>query len=143
MFCKDCLFLWYRQHHTCPICKTHLKATSFHEIVYKPQALIAHEEKHAPRRHSKNAIYENVSSGVLSQIQTIKLDGSYGTKIDTISRHLIWLRQHDPGAKAIVFSQYRDFLKVLQAAFSRFKIGCSNIDDKNGIENFKNDPAVC
>ena len=124
------------------MCKTYLKASSFHEITYKPQALVAQEEKHATRRLSKNVIYEDISSGVLGQIQTIDLTGSFGTKIDTISRHLLWLRSHDPGAKSIVFSQYKSFLRVLEAAFSRFKIGCSSIDDKNGIEKFKNDPAV-
>lgn len=55
----------------------------------------------------------------------------------------MWLREHDPGAKSIVFSQYRDFLGVLGTAFARFKIGYSSVEAKDGIRKFKEDPAVC
>lgn len=72
----------------------------------------------------------------------IDLDGSYGTKIDMIARHLIWIRNNDPGAKSIVFSQFGDFLEVLREALKKWKIGVSGITDKDGIQRFKNDPAV-
>lgn len=99
--------------------------------------------KFGPGRHSKNSVYTDISSGILSEIKNIDLDGSFGTKIDTLSRHILWLRQHDPGAKSIVFSQYKGFLGVLGSAFSRFKIGYTSVDNKDGIEKFKSDPAVC
>lgn len=79
---------------------------------------------------------------MLDEIKNIDLPTSLGTKIDTLARHLMWLRDHDPGAKSIVFSQYKDFLSVLATAFSRFKIGYSSVDAKNGIQLFKEDPAV-
>jgi len=69
------------------------------------------------------------------------LNGSYGTKIDTIARHLLWLRQHDPGAKSIIFSQYSDFLSVLSSALKHFEIGHISIRDTNGVEKFRRDPA--
>lgn len=94
-------------------------------------------------RHSNNAIYSDINSSLLNEIKDIDLNGSFGTKIDTLSRHLIWLREHDPGAKSIVFSQYKDFLSVLQNAFQRFGIISSNVDTPGGIEKFKQDPAVC
>ncbi|KAJ5760098.1 hypothetical protein N7520_007254 [Penicillium odoratum] len=145
-YCTDCLRLWWRQHRTCPMCKKHLKYNDFHQITYKPQELIAQEEESAIKfdqgRHSQNAIYSDISSGVLNQIKNIDLDGSFGTKIDTLARHIIWLREHDPGAKSIIFSQYKNFLLVLQGAFLRFKIVSSSIDHPSGIENFKKDPAV-
>lgn len=94
-------------------------------------------------RPSKNSIYSDISSGVLREIKNIDLDRSFGTKIDTLARHIMWLREHDPGAKSIVFSQYKNFLGVLATAFTRFKIGFSSVDEKGGIERFKSDPAVC
>lgn len=93
-------------------------------------------------RPSRNSIYMDMSSGMLQQIKNIDLEASYGTKIDTLARHLKWLRLHDPGAKSIVFSQYKHFLGVLGSAFSRFNIGCISVDHKDGIERFKSDPAV-
>lgn len=146
-YCKDCLRLWWRQHPTCPACKNRLRANDFHQITYKPQEFVAQEEK-APtkiefERATDNSIYSDVSSGLLREIKDIDLSDSFGTKIDTLARHIMWLREHDPGAKAVVFSQYRSFLTVLEIAFSRFKIGYSSVDRKGGIERFKSDPAVC
>lgn len=56
----------------------------------------------------------------------------------------MWIREHDPGSKSILFSQYSDFLQVLEGAFRQFKIGFTNIGSKEGIEKFKKDPnAEC
>lgn len=147
-YCTDCLRLWWRQHRTCPMCKKPLKPNDFHQITYKPQDLVVQQEEEAPvnldqERHPKNAIYSDISSGLLKEIKNIDLDGSFGTKIDTLARHVLWLREHDPGAKSIIFSQYKNFLAVLQRAFHRFGIVNSSVDSPGGIENFKKDPAVC
>ncbi len=71
------------------------------------------------------------------------MEGSFGTKIDTLARHILWIRANDAGAKSIVFSQYKDFLDILAKAFSRFKIAFTGIDQKDGIDKFKEDPSVC
>ncbi|KAJ5157536.1 uncharacterized protein N7482_008636 [Penicillium canariense] len=145
-YCSDCLRMWWRQHRTCPICKKPLKLNDFHQITYKPQELVVQEEetpiKSDHERHSKNAIYSDISSGLLKEITNIDLEGSFGTKVDTLARHIIWLREHDPGSKAIVFSQYKNFLVVLKRAFDRFGIVSSSVDAPGGIEKFKKDPAI-
>ncbi|KAJ6155056.1 hypothetical protein N7470_005622 [Penicillium chermesinum] len=147
-YCTDCLRLWWRQHRTCPMCKKPLKHNDFHQITYKPQKMIAQEEEPMVKsdsdyeKHSRNAIYSDISTGLLNEIKTIDLDGSFGTKIDTLARHIIWLREVRPGAKSIVFSQYKNFLAVLQRAFHRFKITSSSVDTMGGIEKFKKDPSV-
>jgi E3 ubiquitin-protein ligase SHPRH len=78
----------------------------------------------------------------MKEIKMIDLDGSYGTKIDMIARHLLWIRNNDRGAKSIIFSQFGDFLEVLREALKKWKIGVSSIADKNGIEKFKNDASI-
>lgn len=78
----------------------------------------------------------------MNEIKNIDLSGSYGTKIDMIARHLLWIRANDPGAKSIIFSQFRDFLGVLHEALKKWKIGVSGIAEKDGILKFKNDAAV-
>ncbi|PYH40056.1 putative SNF2 family helicase/ATPase, partial [Aspergillus saccharolyticus JOP 1030-1] len=146
-YCSACLRLWWHQHRTCPTCKKRLKANDFHQITYKPRNFVAQEEK-APtkasseRFSSTNSIYSDISSSTLEEIRTINLDCSFGTKIDTLARHILWLREHDPGAKSVVFSQYKNFLEILGSALSRFKIGFSSVDNKDGIQSFKSDPAL-
>lgn len=126
--------------------------TDLHEITYKPQELSIEaeevqdglQERALPSANSrKSAIYSEISKTQLAEIKNIELDGpSFTTKIDTLARHLIWLRETDPGAKSIIYSQFKDFLEVLARAFKRFRIGFSSIDKPNGIESFKSDPAT-
>ncbi|KAL9099973.1 MAG: hypothetical protein Q9163_004599 [Psora crenata] len=149
-YCAECLRLWWGQHRNCPTCKKHLSRNDFHQITYKPQEITMEEEGSASEDklisatgdEETSAVYSGVKESILHQIKSIDLDGSFGTKIDTVARHMLWLREHDPGAKSIVFSQYRDFLDVLARAFSQFKIGFTGIDRKDGIQKFKNDPGV-
>lgn len=88
------------------------------------------------------SIYSGIRSATLNQIKNIDVDGSLGTKIDTLARHVLWIRENDPGAKSVIFSQFKEFLDILANAFTRFKIGFTSIDKKDGTQNFKNDPSV-
>ena len=149
-YCADCLRLWWGQHRNCPTCKKHLSRNDFHQITYKPRELSLEEEGTASEDkvvgltgdYKASAIYSGIRESVLNQIKNIDLDGSFGTKIDTLARHMLWIREHDPGAKSIVFSQYQDFLDVLARAFSQFKVGYTGIDRKDGIQKFKDDPSI-
>lgn len=119
-FCKECMAMWFKAHHNCPVCKRALKSSNLHDITIKPQELQVHSE--GPSRTSqdqptsprqgrngetkKSAIYSEFNAEKLAQITSMELDGpSFTTKVDTLVRHLLWLRESDPGAKSIVFSQ--------------------------------------
>lgn len=148
-YCKDCIQHWWAAHKTCPVCKRHLNGSDFHPITYKPQHLRAHEEIHvdedSPNQRSATgtaSIYSNIDASTLAEIKCIDLRGSFGTKIDTLSRHILHLRTHDPGAKSIVFSQFREFLDVLGTAFTQFGIGHSRMGRTAAIERFRQDPSV-
>jgi E3 ubiquitin-protein ligase SHPRH len=168
-YCKDCIRLWYAAHRTCPVCKRVLHLVDFHEVTYKPRELQATEEQsHSEVSPSKGsdsgrnsgsspsspssdgngstgasaAIYTDIGNHIMTEIKSIDLEGSYGTKIDTIARHLLWLREHDPGSKSIIFSQYSDFLSVLAGALGSFKIGHTSIREAGGIEKFRRDAGT-
>lgn len=153
-FCKDCVLTWWSQHRNCPVCKTVLHPNSFHDISYKPAEIAVQAESptsspstnsasgSSDRAHDQS-IYSDISTTMLNQIKNIDLRGpSFGSKIDFLCRHLLWLREHDPGCKSIIFSQYREFIEVLERAFAEYKISSTRFDGKNGIEKFKADPAV-
>jgi E3 ubiquitin-protein ligase SHPRH len=145
--------LWWSQHHACPVCKTRLPPNSFHDITYKPAEIAVQAESppssapsstaSSPDRQHDQSIYSDISTTMLNQIKNIDIRGpSYGSKIDFLCRHLLWLREHDPGSKSVIFSQYREFIDVLARAFNGVKISWARIDAKNGTENFKSDPAI-
>jgi len=135
------------------VCKRRLHTADLHDVTYKPQELRAQEESdenaedsssssHTGTSALQSSIYADIGRDTLSQIQSIDLNGSYGTKIDTLARHILWLRQHDPGSKAIIFSQYREFLDVLGNAFQGFGIGFSRMGKPKAIDRFKNDAGM-
>lgn len=159
-YCKDCITLWFKTHRTCPECRARLTINALHDITYKPQEIMAHEELNMttspnPQTESStaattpgssstttsSAIYSDMNSETMREIKSIDLSSSYGTKIDTIARHLIWLRANDPGAKSIVFSQYSEFLSTLAIALTKFNIGHVSIRTAKGIDKFRKDPA--
>ncbi|KAK1995784.1 SNF2 family domain-containing protein [Colletotrichum falcatum] len=150
-FCRDCLKQWYRAHHNCPMCKRTLRLTEMHDITLKPRVLKMHEdtatgpspEVKKSQAAKNSGIYSHFSSEKLSQINDVELASlSFGTKVDTLVRHVLWLRESDPGAKSIIFTQYKSFLEILGAAFDHYKIGVSTIDRPNGVTRFKEDPGV-
>ncbi|KAJ4978047.1 hypothetical protein NE237_008827 [Protea cynaroides] len=46
----------------------------------------------------------------------INVQGSYGTKIEAVTRRILWIKSTDPKAKVLVFSSWNDVLDVLQHA---------------------------
>ena len=146
--------MWFRAHRNCPVCKKQLTASNLHDITLKPQELKVHSETHhqgdeSPDRakgvttRKISTIYTEFNTEKLAEIKDIDLDGpSFTTKVDTLTRHLLWLRESDPGAKSIIFSQYKEFLDVLALAFRRYRIGFTSFDKAHGITNFKEDPGT-
>ncbi|KAF2441144.1 hypothetical protein P171DRAFT_434827 [Karstenula rhodostoma CBS 690.94] len=149
-YCRDCMFTWWKVNHNCPECRTQLTRADMKEITYNNNIPTAQQEEHSaaatPSPSSSSSggmsIYSGIRDSTMNEIKTVKLDDSYGSKVDMMAKHLLWIRNNDPGAKTIIYSQFADFLRVLRLALKRFKIGVSGIRDTNGIEKFKNDPAV-
>jgi E3 ubiquitin-protein ligase SHPRH len=149
-YCKVCINTWWQQHRTCPLCKQKLSSSDFKDINFKPTEMRAHEETQELVSSSQastpgswhNAIYSDISDSTLREIKMIDLEGSYGTKIDMIARHILWIRANDPGAKSIIFSQFGDFLDVLREALKKWRIGVSSIGEKDGIQKFKTDASI-
>ncbi|KAH8879624.1 hypothetical protein GQ53DRAFT_28282 [Thozetella sp. PMI_491] len=153
-FCKECISLWFRMHRNCPVCKRKLTKESLHDITLKPKELRIHSETsvavpgamgqpNTSPIQNKSTIYTEFNPEKLAEIQNIDLAGpNYTTKVDTLVRHLLWLRESDPGAKSIVFSQYREFLLVLATAFKRYRIGYTSFEISSSVSSFRDDPGT-
>lgn len=148
-FCKECIQMWWSQHRNCPVCKRHLHLADFYDVTYKPTETIKEPEEQQGEENrvlestsQTNSIYTSVSASTLQQIRSIDLQGSsFGSKVDTLVRHILHLRRSDPGSKSIIFSQYRDFLDVLSRSLRDNSVIHSKFDEKDGIIDFKSNPA--
>lgn len=149
-YCRTCILTWWKINHNCPECRTALTRKDMKEIAYETTPVTAQEEHNhsaaassaASSSSSSPSIYSDIHNSTMNEIKTVKLIDSYGSKVDMMARHLLWIRNNDPGAKTIIYSQFADFLQVLYLALKRFKIGVSGIREKKGIERFKTDPSV-
>ena len=74
-----------------------------------PNKLLPNGESLVPRSR-RRIEYNSISRDVKDEIESFEVAGSYGSKIETLVRHLLYLRITDPGAKSIVFSAFEDSL---------------------------------
>jgi E3 ubiquitin-protein ligase SHPRH len=153
-YCRECLSEWFKQRRACPVCKRGLSNDDLHDITLQPREIHAHEEathsgeaspsptKAGASSTIPSSLYTDADSKLMDDINAIDLPTSYGTKIDTLGRHLHWIREHDPGAKSILFSQFRDFLDVLGTALDTFKIGHARFGCRGAVDQFRHDPSI-
>nr|VDD15822.1 unnamed protein product [Brassica oleracea] len=83
----------------CPICRQH---TDVGNIAYADDRQNGYSSGQDHR--------ENEAS--------LSVQGSYGTKIEAVTRRILWIKSSDREAKVLVFSSWNDVLDVLEHAFS-------------------------
>jgi len=75
-------------------------------------------------------------------------NGSYGSKIQALVRHLLYIQFTDPGAKSIVFSAWADSLQIIEHALNCNGIPYLRLDHAkgrgkdSGAKKFRTDPAL-
>ena len=147
LFCFSCLQIWLKSHHTCPVCKERLTNHDWHKIATQKADVVLRESEASHHDHSfSEAIYDAIDTKVLQQIQRVELRTSFGSKIDNLTRHLLWI-QSQGGAKAVVFSQWSDVLDVMERSFKLNGIGYVRFDqkqrrDKDAVKLFKSSAEI-
>ncbi|KAI1115828.1 SNF2 family N-terminal domain-containing protein [Nemania sp. NC0429] len=148
-FCKECIVHWLRSKHRCPMCKASQNPSMLSEFSNRSQARskgrsLGYHGPNSPGFKREWQLYSDIPENQSHAIQNVQLDGpSYSSKIDTLIKHLLWLREEDPGAKSIIFTQFRSFLGFLEQALARHRIGFASFTNKAaGIQKFKDDPSV-
>lgn len=79
-------------------------------------------------------IFASADDALVRAIKGIKLTTSYGSKIDMITRHLVYLQRAIPGAKAVVFSQWSDVLDIMKLAFTSAGIRYSSLQTEDRLK---------
>lgn len=72
--------------------------------------------------------------------------GSYGSKIDLVLKHLLCLKQKEPGTKSIVFSQWDSVLHIVETGLKALnmkhsKFGCKKMG-LDAATSFRQDPST-
>ena len=101
----------------CPVCRVPINSDQLQRFTIdnkpeqpsKPPPKILPNNEVVPRSR-REIQYNFISPQTLQDIQAMEAYGSYGSKIETLVRHLLYLEVTDPGAKSIVFSAWADSL---------------------------------
>ncbi|KAH9916397.1 SNF2 family N-terminal domain-containing protein [Epithele typhae] len=155
VYCEDCMKTWVSRAEgkACPVCRVPINSDQLQRFSIDnksdqppqpPPQILANNEM-MPR--SRRAIeYNYIDRQLLEDIQSQDLIGSFGSKIETLVKHLLYLNITEPGAKSIVFSAWADSLLIIQHALSTNGITCLRIDQNTGRQNaakkFRTDPEI-
>ncbi|ESQ52797.1 hypothetical protein EUTSA_v10016132mg [Eutrema salsugineum] len=83
----------------CPICRQH---TDVRNIAFADDRQNGSSSDHV---HKENE-------------ESLAVHGSYGTKIEAVTRRILWIKSSDPQSKVLVFSSWNDVLDVLEHALA-------------------------
>ena len=107
---------------TCPVCRVAINPNEMQRFKIgqrpmdpsdAPARVVNNEPAPKSKRHIE---YNLISPGAFKSSESMECNGSYGSKIQTLIRHLLYLQIIEPGAKSIIFSAWADSL------FSEFTV---------------------
>ncbi|KAG1773736.1 SNF2 family N-terminal domain-containing protein [Suillus placidus] len=142
VFCEGCMKAWVTRKvgRACPVCRVIINVDQLQRFTVEadkpaPAKPIMTNKEPAPvsRREIQ---YNMINSTIFEEIQTMESNGSYGSKIQALVRHLLYIQFTDPGAKSIVFSAWADSLQIIEHA-----LNCNEGKD-SGAKKFRTDPAL-
>ncbi|KZT00238.1 uncharacterized protein LAESUDRAFT_816623 [Laetiporus sulphureus 93-53] len=155
VFCEACLREWLSKQEAkaCPVCRAPIKSdqlqrfsvakTAEQALNAAPPSIANNELAPKSRRHIN---YNVIDPVIFQDIQSMESLGSYGSKVQTLVRHILYLQLTDPGAKSIIFSAWADSLHIIQHALNHNGISSLRIDQHRGKQNaakrFKTDPTI-
>lgn len=71
------------------------------------------------------------SKRLLQELSGVQLAGDWGTKLNTIVRGIMRLKQTDPSAKSLVFTQWAQMVDVISLALRMNRISHARMDSKD------------
>ncbi|KAJ3150778.1 hypothetical protein HDU86_006287 [Geranomyces michiganensis] len=124
IFCASCIKAWVSRHRKCPLCNQPLSLDQCRDVVIGVEpSLPVVKKSSVPHRTFPSGDAQKNSKLLLGHLSHVPLAGSFGTKLDTLIRHIKYLKQTDPTSKSLVFSQWEQLLDYLGTGLA-----------KNGIE---------
>ncbi|KAI8902536.1 SNF2 family N-terminal domain-containing protein [Globomyces pollinis-pini] len=117
IFCNECCKAWIIVHKKCAICNNAIDIRQLFQITLSPS-----DYPHIQSNGNDN------NADLLREIMAVKIKGSFGTKFDTITKHVRLLLEKDPSVKMLFFSQWSLVLEILGRALEENSIGFTSIE---------------
>ncbi|KIK38243.1 hypothetical protein CY34DRAFT_402958 [Suillus luteus UH-Slu-Lm8-n1] len=154
VFCEGCMKAWVtrREGRACPVCRVIINLDQLQRFTVEadkpaPAKPVMANKEPAPVSRRKIQ-YNMINPTIFEEIQSTESNGSYGSKIQALVRHLLYIQFTDPGAKSIVFSAWADSLQIIEHAFNCNGIPYLRLDHAkgrgkdSGAKKFRTDPTL-
>jgi E3 ubiquitin-protein ligase SHPRH len=93
------------------------------------------------------------AEALLLQIRPLKLNGSFGTKMDHIIRHILLIDKNESQAKSLVFSQWDQVLDIIATGLEKNGIKCVRLSGEgtkgsrkrkrfDAVKQFREDDSI-
>jgi len=128
------------------VCRQPLSQKTIHRINFRAgQKVDEGEEPVEPEPatvSSAHIDYNVIDLDLLREIEEIDAHGSYGSKVQALVKHLLYLKMKEPEAKSIVFSAWVDSLNIIARALQENGIPSIRVEaGRNAAREFRLDPA--
>ena len=116
----------------CPVCRVPIQSDQLQRFTVTdikaklPTAASKRISTDEPVPKSRRKIdYNLINIDMSKGIGQMECHGSYGSKIETLIKHLLYIQSVDPGSKTIVFSAWADSLHstFIPSSICRRKLG--------------------
>lgn len=152
IFCEGCMKAWLlrKEGKSCPVCRVPINTDTIQRFTVnapadEPAPVRPINNEPAPQSRRKIS-YNMIDPKLFGEIQNVESYGDFGSKVQTLVRHLLYLQMEDPGAKSIVFSAWADSLHIVETALMNNGIRCLRIDQnskgQSAAKKFKTDPEI-
>ncbi|KAI9002575.1 hypothetical protein DFJ74DRAFT_696102 [Hyaloraphidium curvatum] len=109
-FCLPCLTQWVNQHRKCPTCNSTMAVSEINRVSFNSTKRKSDELTLEGVIRRASSFCDVLPATSTTKVQKIHLLGSFGSKLDTIVRHIMSL---DKGEKVVLFSQWEQVLDFL------------------------------
>ncbi|CAO3663847.1 unnamed protein product [Umbelopsis ramanniana] len=143
MFCEDCANRWFETSRRCPTCSATVEKKQWWTVAWnKPMSADTAIEQ---IEYSGDA-EELLPASTFSNILSMPIKGGLGAKLDTIIKHIKYIKQTDEEGKCVIFSQWRTVLDILAGGLRRNNIGYVEFgkakNQQQSVLQFRNDPNI-
>ncbi|KAF9189604.1 hypothetical protein BGZ51_009423 [Haplosporangium sp. Z 767] len=155
VFCKLCLLEWTKDHGKCPSCNSQISRRRLKQVTMSGPVATAVVSSSTDAKESTSSKPSSSPSDAIpvrsrtshmllipEMIRRLSIQDGYGSKIDSIVRHIAYLVREDPTIKCLVFSQWSNLLRLLEKSLFINRIGYVKLDGssiKTAVKQFKED----
>ncbi|UZJ54158.1 hypothetical protein CBS101457_003478 [Exobasidium rhododendri] len=148
--CENCFKSWTSKRGICPMCKTKVSPKEVYQVTYGSNGKGQKRQVHVPqveKRKRQVERYNVITDDLVQSIAIMPIQSALGSKLDLLTRHLLYIEESRPGTKSLIFTAFSRGITLVGDALRLNNIKYVTLDQggqKGGriIDTFKNSPTV-